>query len=1069
MRTQCYINMAVRGLAHQTRQRDHQEEGREHGMSGDSKATTARHIGRYEIIGEIGRGGMGVVYRGEDKLIGREVAIKTLTEATPELRERFYVEARSGILNHPNIVTIYELGEHEGNPFIAMEFLPGEPLDKILRERARLPLLESLSIVEQICAGLGFAHSHGLVHRDVKPANVIVLPDGRVKIVDFGIARLVDRDTRLTKSDALMGTFHYIAPERLKGEVSDGRADIWSTGIMLYEMLSGELPFRGKDVSTLYRVIHEPYVPLSHLVEGAPEALSTVLEKTLAKEIGDRYATAEEMAFDLRALSDDLKRDRLHELLDTARRLHAEREFAHARMILLDVQRIDPANTTARMLMQQVQEQLSQLQRGEQLRQMLEQAGEALTARRFDDAIALYSQAMKLDSDKAHSVAERLEEAQAQKAQVLRVRSLWEQASEARRQGDLTAAQNLIEQALEIDEKSTDLRNAHSIVLREIRNKEQSMQVESLLRTAREEYNARNYTGAIARLQEAAEINPTHSEVQQMLFSVTGRQKEERKRILLEKIVLEIQESMAGEDFERAQDRDNSALDTLPSEAALLRLKVEIEQKRREHETRQLVRSAVLRAQGLLEEPTQALTIIDEALQQAPGDESLLEFRKRLEAHLSREREEAQRARQLQQAHEELTAGRYEEAIRGLEAVRIGTEGSEEVEALLEHVRAEQKADAERKRREAIRAQSQELLQAGEYRAVVALLEPLVPELDDASLTAFLGEAKERLREIEERIQAVLSRAAGLGESDAAEALQLFAEQPQDVLADQRIRVMRETLTKRTAMAEAIREAVQQCEDLLTAGKLSGCIDGFATVSGTYGELPEVAQAREQCEEKRRALADATARDAMQAARAALQRGETKQALRNLDRVRQSVSFASPIAVAEWQQLKQETRNSSGRKAQNASPGAANRRLRIWLPAMLVLILCAGLALGFWRRTKTAASRSRKAEVPPAHTTEGATAATNYMDVNASPWAKVVKITNAAGKELDLSGQDRATPLRVDGVVAGQYEVTLEGADNEQQVIQCQISATQHLCTAKMRVAADSNQLLQRVLVGGHS
>ena len=142
---------------------------------------------------------------------------------------------------------------------------------------------------------------------------------------------------------------------------------------MLYEMLSGELPFRGKDVSTLCRVIREPYVPLNQRMEGAPEVLSAVLDKALAKEAGDRYATAEEMAFDLRALSEELKRDRPHELLDTARRLHTEREFAHARVILLEAQRIDPANATARMLMQQVQEQLSQLQRGEQLRQLLDQ------------------------------------------------------------------------------------------------------------------------------------------------------------------------------------------------------------------------------------------------------------------------------------------------------------------------------------------------------------------------------------------------------------------------------------------------------------------------------------------------------------------------------------------------------------------------------------------------------------------------------------------------------------------------------------------------------------------------
>src|ERR1700722_869671 len=134
-------------------------------MSSDPKAATITRIGRYDVICELGRGGMGVVYRGEDKLIGRDVAIKTLTEVTPELRERFYVEARSGILSHPNIATVYELGEHEGNPFIAMEFIEGDSLEKLLRAQKRLSLLEALSIVEQICAGLGYAHGHGVVHR----------------------------------------------------------------------------------------------------------------------------------------------------------------------------------------------------------------------------------------------------------------------------------------------------------------------------------------------------------------------------------------------------------------------------------------------------------------------------------------------------------------------------------------------------------------------------------------------------------------------------------------------------------------------------------------------------------------------------------------------------------------------------------------------------------------------------------------------------------------------------------------------------------------------------------------
>jgi serine/threonine protein kinase len=218
-----------------------------------------------------------------------------------------------------------------------MEFIEGDSLEKLLRAQKRLSLLEALSIVEQICAGLGYAHGHGVVHRDVKPANILVRPDGRVTIVDFG----TDQTKQLTKTDTLLGTFHYIAPERLKGEASDGKADIWSVGVMLYEMLTGELPFKGRDVSALYRVIHEPYVPLAEHIQDMPDDLSHVLDKALAKQLDARYATAGEMAFDLHVLAQRLKHDRVGSLLETARRLTDQSQFASARTVLLQAQRID--------------------------------------------------------------------------------------------------------------------------------------------------------------------------------------------------------------------------------------------------------------------------------------------------------------------------------------------------------------------------------------------------------------------------------------------------------------------------------------------------------------------------------------------------------------------------------------------------------------------------------------------------------------------------------------------------------------------------------------------------------
>jgi serine/threonine-protein kinase len=320
-------------------------------------------------------------------------------------------------------------------------------------------------------------------------------------------------------------------------------------------------------------VIHEPYTPLIEIVQNVPEALGAVLDKALAKDPDRRYATAEEMAFDLQVIGDGLKRERVHELLETARRLSEERQFTSARTVLLQAQRIDPVHVGAKTLMQEVQDQLNHLQRGEQIWQILEQAEDAVASNHYEDAITYYTQAKKLDVDGSFALTERLAQAEALKERSQRVRSLSEQAGEARSRGDLTTAQNLLEQALLLDEKNTALRNARSILLQEIRRKQEGVKVADLLKSAREEYSTRKYTEAIARLYEAAEIDPTHSEVQQLLITATARQKEERRRELVDQIVAEIQDCLDQEDFDCAQDRANRALEALPSETILLRLK----------------------------------------------------------------------------------------------------------------------------------------------------------------------------------------------------------------------------------------------------------------------------------------------------------------------------------------------------------------------------------------------------------------------------------------------------------------------------------------------------------------
>jgi predicted Ser/Thr protein kinase len=245
-----------------------------------------KKIGKYTIVGRIGRGGMGMVYRGRDETLEREVAVKTLTvEGTldEESRKRFTIEAKAAAkLQHPNIVTVFELGEDRGLPFIAMELLPGVDLESLVRSGEAFLLEEKLDIVLQVLRGLQFAHDHGIIHRDVKPSNIRLLEDGTAKIMDFGIAKL--SGTGVTKTGMMVGTVHYMSPEQIRGKPLDGRSDVFSVGVILYELLAGRRPFVGDTpTGVLYKIVHDPApridTALAEGVAGLPELLDRALTK----------------------------------------------------------------------------------------------------------------------------------------------------------------------------------------------------------------------------------------------------------------------------------------------------------------------------------------------------------------------------------------------------------------------------------------------------------------------------------------------------------------------------------------------------------------------------------------------------------------------------------------------------------------------------------------------------------------------------------------------------------------------------------------------------------------------
>jgi serine/threonine-protein kinase len=262
-------------------------------------------VGKYEIIEKIGVGGFGTVYKGRDPYIKRTVAIKTCQSDEDELRKRFFREAEfAGNLHQRNITTIYDFGlTDEGLPFIVQEFLTGEDLDRKIKRKDDLPLSWRVRVLVDICEGLHYAHVAGIVHRDVKPANIRILEDGTVKIMDFGIAKSMVSESTLTQTGITLGTASYLAPEQIRGEPVDARTDIFSLGVLAYELLTYTRPFTGDHISTvLYKIMNERPPSPADVDPSLPPELVRVVEKALEKDRANRWATCAELQAGLKTV-----------------------------------------------------------------------------------------------------------------------------------------------------------------------------------------------------------------------------------------------------------------------------------------------------------------------------------------------------------------------------------------------------------------------------------------------------------------------------------------------------------------------------------------------------------------------------------------------------------------------------------------------------------------------------------------------------------------------------------------------------------------------------------------------
>jgi serine/threonine protein kinase len=266
-------------------------------------------IGKYEVVEKIGVGGFGTVYKGRDPFIKRTVAIKTCQSDDEEIKKRFFREAElSGNLHHRNITTIYDFGVEAGIPFIVQEYLTGEDLDKKIKRGEFTPVTRKIEILMDIAEGLSYAHESGIIHRDMKPSNVRILEDGSVKIMDFGIAKSFQSESNLTQTGITLGTAAYLAPEQIRGENVDPRTDIFSLGVLSYELFAGQKPFRGEHISTvLFKILNEKPDPVSRAGLQLPPALERAIYRAMDKDPSNRYGRIEEFRRDLASVLKELK------------------------------------------------------------------------------------------------------------------------------------------------------------------------------------------------------------------------------------------------------------------------------------------------------------------------------------------------------------------------------------------------------------------------------------------------------------------------------------------------------------------------------------------------------------------------------------------------------------------------------------------------------------------------------------------------------------------------------------------------------------------------------------------
>jgi serine/threonine-protein kinase len=871
------------------------------GKTPDGEVT---RIGKYEILDVLGRGGMGVVYRGIDKQIGREVAIKTLTQGflrDANMLARFYEEGRrTGRLNHPNIVTVYDLGDDNGTPYIVMECVEGEPLDRMIRSGMQPSLPERLRILVEVCSALGYAHRNNVIHRDVKPANIFVQPDGTAKLLDFGIARLEkrDQDNNLTQTGNLIGTVPYMAPERLRNEDVDGRSDIFAAGVVLFQLMAGQLPFSGTDNVLMQKIMNEPHPRLSSIRQDLPASLEPILDRALAKSLDDRYPTAEEMAADLTAVIAELQQDQVLELLPEAQRLMEAGEFPRARAVLHQLLKIDSKHVEARAMLGEIQRQLSLRQRENKIQQIRQQAEDALSNNRFDQSLTVLESGLDLDATNPELVNLR-ERARREKEKQNLIDEFLHQIDSARRKGDFKSAMAVAQKALKADKSNPRIIALRNVLTMEVEQAQRRAQAKSLLDSARAEIGSRRYNEAIELLKQVEEVDSTNPELPLLLGDANSGLEQGRRREVVTRLEEEVAQAAGYEKLQQAAQSIQEAMTSLPSESALFRLNSMVERQIKEYENRSLVDETVQACRNL--HPREALELVRKARLRLPGEERLLSMEALFADRVRQQTVEERRADYLARARENLEKGLYAEAVRILEFCHAEGIANGEIFSLLDFSRSE---DLESRRQQQLRNNldhAQALIGDSAYEEAISFLEDELQQTDDNAMRMLLDQASAGRDALRRHIDAELASAVKLVlAGKQKQALEFLKNEPSAVLCAERVQTALDTLEdeRRQALFRTLGRAYAALECNLSVGE--AMMQRAVTAAGHASLFAPMADAFSA---RARSAADRVIAEAIRNAKLLL-RARTRVAARlALQTVSGMVDYASSRVRSDWQNM----------------------------------------------------------------------------------------------------------------------------------------------------------------------